>query len=88
VTGKPAVLVVVSVLALGAISQGRGDDAPKKDEKLRAELVERAEEDQKARKPLINLQARRGGKDDDAARKGVEATHPPGVSCSTTSHAG
>jgi hypothetical protein len=68
-----AVTAGVCVLVLGAYSQARGDDAPPKDEKLRAELLNRAEEDQKARKQLIDLQARRGGKDDDAAKKEVEA---------------
>jgi hypothetical protein len=62
----------VVVLFLGA-APGRGDDTPPKDEKLRAELLERADEDQKARKELIDLQARRGGKDAEAAEKEVEA---------------
>jgi hypothetical protein len=70
---RPAVIAGVCLLVLGAYSQARGDDAPPKDEKLRAELVERVEEDQKARKQLIDLQARQGGKDADAAKKEVEA---------------
>ena len=69
---RSGVLGVV-VLSLGTAAPGRADDAPPKDEKLRAELVERVEEDQKARKQLIDLQARQGGKDADAAKKEVEA---------------
>jgi hypothetical protein len=63
----------VVVLFLGTAAPGRADDASPKDEKLRAELVERVEEDQKARQQLIDLQARPGGKDADAAKKEVEA---------------
>jgi len=59
----------VVVLFLGTAAPGRADDAPPKDEKLRAELVERADEDQKARRQLIDLQARPGGKDAEAAKK-------------------
>jgi hypothetical protein len=40
------------VLILGARSLARGDGAPPKDEKLRAELLDWVEEDQKARKQL------------------------------------
>jgi hypothetical protein len=60
-------------MALGAGSPGRADGASKKDEKLRADLIHRADEDQKARKQLIDRQARRGGKDDEAAKEAVEA---------------
>ena len=63
----------VVVLFLGTAAPGRADDAPPKDEKLRAELVERADEDQKARKQFIDLQARPAGKDADAVKKEVEA---------------
>jgi len=63
----------VVVLFLGTAVPGRADDTPPKDEKLRGELVERADEDQKARQQLIDLQARPGGKDAEAAKKEVEA---------------
>ena len=63
----------VIVLLIGTAAPGRADDAPPKDEKLRAELDKRVEEDQKARKQLIDLQARQGGNDAEAAKKEVEA---------------
>jgi hypothetical protein len=69
---RSGVLGVV-VLFLGTAAPGQADDAPPKDEKLRAELVKRVEEDQKARQQLIDLQARPGGQDAEAARKEVEA---------------
>ena len=61
------------VLFLGTAAPGRADDAPPRDEKLRAELVERVEEDQKARQQWIDLRARPGGKDAEAAKKEIEA---------------
>jgi hypothetical protein len=67
------VVLGVVVLSLGTAAPGRADDAPPRDEKLRAELVKRVEEDQKARRQLIDLQARPGGKDAEATRKEVEA---------------
>jgi hypothetical protein len=67
------VVLGVVALSLGTAAPGRADDAPPKDEKLWAELVKRVEEDQKARRQLIDLQARPGGKDAEAARKEVEA---------------
>src|SRR5689334_19446081 len=70
---RRSVVIGVAVLFVGTTAAGRADDAPPKDEGLRAELVKRAEEDQKARKQLIDLQARRGGKDAEAARKELEA---------------
>jgi hypothetical protein len=73
VTFRTAVTAGAVAVLLLAFSCARGDDAPAKDDGLRAELVGRVEEDQKARKELIELQARRSGKDDDAARKEVEA---------------
>jgi hypothetical protein len=51
----------------------RGADAPNRDDKLRQELLDRAEEDQKARRQLIDLMGRKGGKDDDAVKKDLEA---------------
>ena len=68
-----SVMLGLVVLSLGTAAAGRADDAPPKDEKLRAELVQRTDEDQKARKKLIDLQARQGGKDAEAAKKEVEA---------------
>ena len=67
-----SVVLGVVVIFLGAAAPGRADDAPPKDEKLLAELVKRIDEDQKARKQLIDLQAR-PGKDAEAAKKEVEA---------------
>src|SRR5436305_7389570 len=67
-----SVVLGVVVLFLGTAAPGRADDAPPKDEKLRAELVERADEDQKARQQLLDLQARPAGKDPEAAKKEVE----------------
>jgi uncharacterized protein DUF6624 len=68
-----SVMLGVVVLSLGTAAPGRADDAPSKGEKLRAELVERVEEDQKARRQLIDLQARQAGKDAEAAKKEIEA---------------
>ena len=68
-----SVVLGVVVLFLATAAPGRADDATPKDEKLRGELVERADEDQKARQQLIDLQARPGGKDAEAAKKEVEA---------------
>jgi hypothetical protein len=68
-----SVVLGVAVLFLGTTAPGRADDAPPKDEGLRAELVKRTDEDQKARKQLIDLQARPGGKDAEAVKKNVEA---------------
>jgi hypothetical protein len=72
VTCKTAVIFGVILSLFGTSAALRADDAPPKDEKLRAELVERVEEDQKARKQLIDLQARLGSKDAVAAKKEVE----------------
>jgi hypothetical protein len=66
-------VVLGVVLSLGTAAPGRADDAQPKDEKLRAELVQRVDEDQKARRQLLDLQARPGGKEAEAARKEVEA---------------
>ncbi|HVS36809.1 MAG TPA: DUF6624 domain-containing protein [Gemmataceae bacterium] len=50
----------------------RADDAGPTEPKLRAELLDRAAEDQKARRHLIDLQARPAGQD-DGAKKELEA---------------
>jgi hypothetical protein len=63
----------VWVLILGAFSHARGDDAPPTDKKLRAELLDRVDKDQKARKQFIEVLARQRGKNDEAAKKEVEA---------------
>jgi hypothetical protein len=68
-----SVVLGVVVLSLGKTAPGRAADAPPKDQRLRAELVKRTAEDQKARQQLIDLQARPGGKDAEAAKKEVEA---------------
>ena len=51
---RPAVMVGVCVLSLWAFSPGRGEEASKKDEKLQGELLDRGEQDQKARQQLID----------------------------------
>ena len=68
-----SVVLGVVVLSLGKTAPGRAADAPPKDQRLRAELVKRTAEDQKARQQLIDLQARPGGKDAEAVKKNVEA---------------
>src|SRR5579885_312530 len=67
------VMLGACVLTLGTLSHVRGDEGPPKDEKLRAELVKRVDEDQKARKQLIDLQARQVGKDAEAVKKVIDA---------------
>jgi hypothetical protein len=66
-------VVLGVVISPGTAAPGRADDAPPRDENLRAELVQRADEDQKARRQLLDLQARAGSKDAEAARKEVES---------------
>jgi hypothetical protein len=62
-------MLIVLVPALPA----RGDEAAKRDDKLRQELLDRAEEDQKARRQLIDFMGRKGGKDAEAVKKDLEA---------------
>ena len=70
---RPTVIVGVCVLSIWAFSPGRGEQAPKKAEKLQAELLDRAEQDQKARQQLIDLLARPDGTDAEALKKAVQA---------------
>lgn len=55
------------------ISPARADDVPPKDERLHAELVQRTDQDQKARKTLIDLQTRHGGNDAALTKTEIEA---------------
>jgi hypothetical protein len=70
---RPTVIVGVCVLSIWAFSPGRGEEAPQKDEKLQAELLDRAEQDQKARQQLIDLLGRPDGTDAEALKKEVQA---------------
>ena len=72
-TRKPAVMAGVFALTLLANRDARADDTPPKEGRLRAELVDRVEKDQAVRKKYIELLARQGGKDADAAKKDLEA---------------
>jgi hypothetical protein len=67
------VVLGLAFVILGTSSLGRGEEASKKDEKLQAELLDRAEQDQKARQQLIDLLARPDGEDAEALKKEVEA---------------
>src|SRR5271166_2268803 len=60
----------VVVLAFAGLSEAQCQDAPAKvkDEKLRRELLDRGDEDQRARKRLLELLARQGGKDADTGK--------------------
>jgi hypothetical protein len=63
-------LVLGMALIFGPLSPGWGEDSPKQDEKLRAELLELAEKDQKARQQLLQLMAR---KDAEAVKMEIQA---------------
>jgi hypothetical protein len=64
----------VLVLAFAALASGRCQDAPAKvkEEKLRRDLLDRREQDQKARKRLIELLARQGGKEGETLKTEIE----------------
>jgi hypothetical protein len=62
-----------ALVVLTATPRSRADDALKQNDKLKQELLDRAEEDQKARRQLIELMSRRGGKDDETVKKDTEA---------------
>jgi len=56
-------------VVFGPSLPGWAEDAPKKDEKLRAELLDRAEQDQKVRRQLLDLLSL---KDADAIKQEIE----------------
>ncbi len=61
------------LIVLVAPSLSQADDPAAHNEKLRQELLDRTDEDQKARRQLIDLMGRTGGKDADAIKKDREA---------------
>jgi hypothetical protein len=66
--------VAVLVLVLAVLPSGQCQDAAAKvkDEKLRRELLDRRDQDQQARKRLVELLARQGGKDAGAIKAEIE----------------